>query len=75
MTCGNPSCENSDKSKCSACFYEGYCGPECQKKDWKFHKGMCSFMKDGVKLLQFPKVNDVISALKKKATTVTGKAQ
>jgi hypothetical protein len=73
MKCGNPSCEKFDTSKCSGCKTQGYCGSECQKKDWKFHEGMCPFKKEGAMFLPFPKVCDVISQLKKKASAVTGK--
>jgi hypothetical protein len=63
-------CEKPTTSKCSDCKTEAYCGIFCQKKDWKFHKGMCPFMKEGAKLLPFPKVYSCIVKLKKKANTV-----
>uniref|UniRef100_A0A0W0FPE7 MYND-type domain-containing protein n=1 Tax=Moniliophthora roreri TaxID=221103 RepID=A0A0W0FPE7_MONRR len=28
-------------SKCSRCKSVGYCGEECQKADWKNHRGLC----------------------------------
>ena len=31
--------------KCSQCYLVSYCSPDCQKKDWKYHKGECSHVK------------------------------
>jgi hypothetical protein len=30
--------------RCSACKMVVYCGQECQKLDWKFHKGGCEIL-------------------------------
>ncbi|KAJ3402346.1 hypothetical protein HDV05_008592 [Chytridiales sp. JEL 0842] len=30
---------------CSACLKVFYCGPECQRKDWKAHRAVCKLMK------------------------------
>ncbi|KAK3089247.1 hypothetical protein FSP39_002079 [Pinctada imbricata] len=44
--CNNPDCENGDDSKfelkhCIRCKKVSYCGRECQKKDWAYHKKSC----------------------------------
>ncbi|PPQ79930.1 hypothetical protein CVT26_004159 [Gymnopilus dilepis] len=43
--CGNPSCEKPDQATvlrlCSGCHSKRYCSKECQKADWKEHKGPC----------------------------------
>jgi hypothetical protein len=44
--CGNGRCTNVETKvkefrKCSKCKTIGYCSSECQRKDWKFHKGCC----------------------------------
>merc|ERR1711981_1254564 len=31
--------------KCSQCHLAFYCSPDCQKKDWKYHKGECAHVK------------------------------
>lgn len=72
MKCGNTSCVKMGLRPCSGCLKEGYCGPECQKKDWKLHKLLCSFMKNGDKLLPFDEVVSVISKLKKQAELKEG---
>lgn len=36
FVCGKPS-----EAKCSRCRAISYCGPECQRKDWKRHKAEC----------------------------------
>jgi hypothetical protein len=36
--CSNPPCEESAKSKCSACSTVAYCGIDCQKAHWALHK-------------------------------------
>lgn len=35
--CGQPS-----EAKCSRCRVVNYCGPECQRLDWKSHKRVCA---------------------------------
>ena len=37
-------CNNSLR-KCSSCLSVWYCSKECQKADWKAHKGLCHFIK------------------------------
>mmetsp|Transcript_6026 Transcript_6026/g.6160 ORF Transcript_6026/g.6160 Transcript_6026/m.6160 type:complete len:586 (-) Transcript_6026:134-1891(-) len=39
--CSNPPCEESAKSKCSACSTVAYCGIDCQKAHWALHKKQC----------------------------------
>merc|ERR1712110_354064 len=34
-----------DLKKCSQCHLAFYCSPDCQKKDWKYHKGECAHVK------------------------------
>ena len=34
-----------DLKKCGQCHLASYCSPDCQKKDWKYHKGECSHVK------------------------------
>jgi hypothetical protein len=40
-----PVCEkdlnNEAFKRCASCKMVGYCGPDCQKKDWKEHKNVC----------------------------------
>ncbi len=43
--CARPECVSKGKSSCSICFREQYCSSECQKLDWKIHKGMCPILK------------------------------
>ena len=33
--------------KCSVCAVAAYCGTDCQKADWKAHKGQCTELKAG----------------------------
>ena len=33
--------------KCSVCAVAAYCGADCQKADWKAHKGQCAGLKAG----------------------------
>ena len=33
--------------KCSVCAVAAYCGADCQKADWKAHKGLCPGLKAG----------------------------
>ncbi|GMT33055.1 hypothetical protein PFISCL1PPCAC_24352, partial [Pristionchus fissidentatus] len=35
---------SSPLSRCVKCKILYYCGPECQKRDWKLHKEECKFM-------------------------------
>lgn len=58
IPCGNPRCKGLGTRKCSGCNNEGYCGPECQKIDWKVHRIICSCMKSGDKLLKFSEVTE-----------------
>lgn len=51
MQCGRPCCINLKSKGCSNCLKEGYCSPECQKKDWKVHKLMCPHLKNSTKQL------------------------
>ncbi|KII91410.1 hypothetical protein PLICRDRAFT_507626 [Plicaturopsis crispa FD-325 SS-3] len=40
--CGRRGCEARASSRCAKCRKIAYCGPKCQKKDWKAHKSVCS---------------------------------
>jgi hypothetical protein len=62
LKCGRLSCEKLRSKGCSGCLKEGYCGPECQKEDWKIHKLMCPYLKNDNKLLPF---KDVVKTLRK----------
>ncbi len=37
----SPGREVLESKKCGSCKIAHYCSPECQKKDWKFHKIAC----------------------------------
>ncbi|KAF2176239.1 hypothetical protein K469DRAFT_607801 [Zopfia rhizophila CBS 207.26] len=46
-TCGKVKAANGGSlSKCGACHNAKYCSSDCQRADWKYHKGCCSKMKD-----------------------------
>jgi tetratricopeptide (TPR) repeat protein len=72
MECGRPSCEKLKSKGCSGCLKEGYCSPECQKKDWKVHKLMCSYMKNDNKLLPFKEVDTTLQKFRESAELVEG---
>lgn len=40
-TCCNPGCTHVGSAKCGGCNGAFYCGPECQRADWKAHKQVC----------------------------------
>lgn len=42
-------CEVYAVKKCSTCKYVHYCSPDCQKQDWKYHKGTCAEKKEALK--------------------------
>eukprot|EP01029_Cantina_marsupialis_P012423 TRINITY_DN273_c3_g1_i1.p1 TRINITY_DN273_c3_g1~~TRINITY_DN273_c3_g1_i1.p1 ORF type:complete len:329 (-),score=92.52 TRINITY_DN273_c3_g1_i1:219-1205(-) len=39
--CAASDCSEPGKSQCSACKSVRYCGPKCQKADWKTHSTIC----------------------------------
>ncbi|OWY95404.1 hypothetical protein PHMEG_00034597 [Phytophthora megakarya] len=39
--CGADRCSKNGTLRCSRCKAQFYCGPDCQKKDWKLHKPGC----------------------------------
>ncbi|KAF5384489.1 hypothetical protein D9757_006432 [Collybiopsis confluens] len=41
--CMRRTCGKKVVSRCSSCKQVGYCGPECQKLDWKEHKQLCKW--------------------------------
>jgi len=45
--CGNEACSKSYKTllKCSRCRLQSYCGAECQKADWAYHRKICKLEK------------------------------
>jgi hypothetical protein len=72
VRCGRPSCSNLGTKTCSACNTECYCRPECQKKDWKSHKIMCSCMKNSDTLLSTFTVHDKLAELRKQSELRNG---
>ncbi|KAF8159209.1 hypothetical protein B0H34DRAFT_655410 [Crassisporium funariophilum] len=40
-------CGKTDISRCVQCLSVAYCSKECQKDDWKQHKGTCRSLKGG----------------------------
>lgn len=48
--CGmtNVELEGKKLEKC-ACNQVAYCGRECQKEDWRYHKGVCTMKKENAK--------------------------
>ncbi|KAK1719363.1 uncharacterized protein BDZ83DRAFT_786104 [Colletotrichum acutatum] len=43
--CGKGAGEGETLKSCTACVVARYCGKECQKEDWKKHKGDCKVLK------------------------------
>ncbi len=41
-SCGGCGLRSPVNKKCAQCQYIYYCGTECQRKDWKAHKRICS---------------------------------
>ncbi|RLN48304.1 hypothetical protein BBJ29_001535 [Phytophthora kernoviae] len=39
--CGADRCSKNGTLRCSRCKSQYYCGPECQKADWRLHKLAC----------------------------------
>ena len=39
-------CDARGGHRCSVCKFARYCGPECQRQDWKRHRAVCSPMLD-----------------------------
>jgi hypothetical protein len=52
---------------CASCLKEGYCGVECEKKDKKIHRILCSSIKNGSKQQPFVEASMAISLLSAKA--------
>jgi len=43
LVCGVVECrKKKDLVACGSCKIQRYCGPEHQKKDWKYHKHICN---------------------------------
>jgi hypothetical protein len=62
--CACPGCQSAEKSSCSGCGREQYCGSVCQKLDWKAHKSICPILqKLPNKQQSFLKVVTVISEI------------
>lgn len=40
--CSHPGCDLDGVLRCSRCKRSWYCSQACQKKDWKFHKTICT---------------------------------
>ena len=34
-------CHKVDSKRCTRCFQIAYCGVQCQKQDWEYHKNTC----------------------------------
>ncbi|KAJ3543283.1 hypothetical protein NM688_g5872 [Phlebia brevispora] len=41
-SCARRGCNKAGTARCGTCKVVVYCGPECQKLDWKGHKLLCS---------------------------------
>jgi hypothetical protein len=67
MSCSRPCCTENIKLACASCLKEGYCGVECEKKDRKIHKILCSSIKNGSKQQPFIETDMAISLLSAKA--------
>ncbi len=41
--CDNVTCNRTSANlkRCTGCFYNRYCSPDCQKQDWSHHKSVC----------------------------------
>lgn len=39
--CGNPTCTQTSKLKCTGCSKISYCSGDCQRIHWSSHKSMC----------------------------------
>ncbi|KAJ7198279.1 hypothetical protein GGX14DRAFT_470089 [Mycena pura] len=57
--CDNPECGQikaaKEMKKCSGCLLPHYCGPECQKSDWKLkHREYCAAIRKGTKHVRNP---------------------
>jgi hypothetical protein len=59
-------CNGPGLEKCSRCQKALYCGRECQKRDWKYHKSECPKGKYPGRIVTLGDVNEVIAAIKKK---------
>ena len=52
--CGNPRCASlsgaseaeARSARCSACRLLRYCGPACNKQDWRWHKLACKVLRE-----------------------------
>jgi len=47
--CSVKNCEKAGKLTCTGCFSVAYCSRQCQKEDWKVHKGNCAPFKMATK--------------------------
>lgn len=54
-TCSSPQCRsvNEKVKDCGACRTVAYCSPECQKRDWSFHKHNCRDPNSDIRPHQF----------------------
>ena len=43
----DPGLLNNNLKKCGSCKCVAYCGKQCQRADWRRHKGECKRMADG----------------------------
>jgi hypothetical protein len=41
LQCSSFGCDGLGTKKCSQCMVARYCGPECQRLNWKVHKQVC----------------------------------
>lgn len=49
--CAVRGCSDDARTRCSACGLTHYCGRDCQRADWQFHKHECKVLARALKLM------------------------